>query len=128
MPVSEFDPRVYFAAERTMLAWLRTGLTIMAFGFVIARFGLFLKVLSLQMPNVPAHGQTGLSAILGTALVAAGTLMILAAAAQHRSFIATLPTVDRPISYSGGTLILLSSVFIALAGIALTIYLAVSAE
>ena len=31
------DPRVFFAAERTLLAWVRTGLTIMAFGFVVAR-------------------------------------------------------------------------------------------
>jgi putative membrane protein len=128
MPVSEFDPRVYFAAERTMLAWLRTGLTVMAFGFVIARFGLFLKIVSTQLPTAPSHAYSGLSALLGTALVAAGTLMILAATAQHRSFIGTLPTVDRPRSYSGGTLILFSSVFIAMVGIALTVYLAASAD
>lgn len=35
------DPRVFFAAERTLLAWIRTGLTVMAFGFLVARFGLF---------------------------------------------------------------------------------------
>jgi uncharacterized membrane protein YidH (DUF202 family) len=33
------DPRVRFAAERTILAWMRTGLALMGFGFVIARFG-----------------------------------------------------------------------------------------
>ncbi len=42
------DPRVYFAAERTMLAWLRTGIAVMAFGFVVARFGLFLRLLRAQ--------------------------------------------------------------------------------
>jgi uncharacterized membrane protein YidH (DUF202 family) len=31
------DPRVYFAAERTLLAWVRTGLAMMGFGFVVAR-------------------------------------------------------------------------------------------
>ena len=61
------DPRVYFAAERTMLAWLRTGVTIMAFGFVVARFGLFLRLLQAQgvtpdrggmaHPRVQAAGQ-----------------------------------------------------------------------
>lgn len=39
------DPRVFFAAERTLLAWNRTGLTLMAFGFVLERFGLFLHML-----------------------------------------------------------------------------------
>ena len=31
------DPRIYMAAERTFLAWIRTGLALMAFGFVVAR-------------------------------------------------------------------------------------------
>ena len=40
---NEPDPRVYFAAQRTFLAWIRTGLALMGFGFVVARFGLFLR-------------------------------------------------------------------------------------
>ncbi|SPJ16973.1 conserved membrane hypothetical protein [Burkholderiales bacterium] len=128
MPISEFDPRVYFAAERTALAWLRTGLTVMAFGFVIARFGLFLQIVALQAPQTSLHAHAGISAALGIVLVAAGTLMILAATIQHRRFIATLPPVDRPGHYSGGTILLISSVFIALVGIVLIAYLAVSAE
>jgi putative membrane protein len=39
----EKDPRVYFAAERTLLAWIRTGLALMGLGFAIARFGLFIR-------------------------------------------------------------------------------------
>lgn len=39
------DPRVLFAAERTQLAWNRTSVSLMAFGFVVERFGLFLNVL-----------------------------------------------------------------------------------
>jgi len=127
MPISEFDPRVYFAAERTLLAWLRTGLTVMAFGFVIARFGLFLQIVAIQAPGVSHPAQAGASAILGIVLVAAGTLMIIAAAAQHRRFISTLPAVDQPQYYAGGALILYSSILLALVGVALTAYLAISA-
>ena len=37
------DPRIYMAAERTFLAWIRTGIALSGFGFVVARFGLFLR-------------------------------------------------------------------------------------
>ena len=48
------DPRVFFAAERTLLAWVRTALGLVGLGFVVARFGLFLK---LMRPDVehPSH-------------------------------------------------------------------------
>jgi len=38
----------YLAAERTLLAWIRTGLALMGFGFVVARFGLFLQQLQVM--------------------------------------------------------------------------------
>lgn len=44
----EHDPRTYFAAERTFLAWIRTGLGLMGVGFAVARFGLFLRQMSAE--------------------------------------------------------------------------------
>ena len=52
------DPRVYFAAERTLLAWIRTGLGVIGLGFVVARFGLFLRMMR-DVPNAaPRAGST----------------------------------------------------------------------
>ena len=51
------DVRVYFAAERTQLAWVRTGIAIIALGFVVSRFGLFLQLLS-RSPDVRGTGLT----------------------------------------------------------------------
>ncbi|HLX94690.1 MAG TPA: DUF202 domain-containing protein, partial [Verrucomicrobiae bacterium] len=45
------------AAERTFLAWIRTGIALMGFGFVIARFGLFLQELVLNKTmSTDKHG------------------------------------------------------------------------
>ncbi|MBX9584797.1 MAG: DUF202 domain-containing protein, partial [Gemmataceae bacterium] len=62
------DPRVFFAAERTLLAWVRTGIGLVGLGFVVARFGLFLRVIR---PDGDA-GRHLASAALGVALSLAG--------------------------------------------------------
>ena len=49
------DPQVFFAAERTLLAWVRSELAVMALGLVIDKFGLFLSVLIASKSN---HYQT----------------------------------------------------------------------
>ncbi len=46
---AESDPRVYFAAERTLLAWLRTGIAVIGLGFLVARFGVFLMIVRGQI-------------------------------------------------------------------------------
>jgi putative membrane protein len=44
--VTSVDPRLLQANERTMLAWIRTGIALITFGFVIARIGVWLRALS----------------------------------------------------------------------------------
>lgn len=119
------DPRVFFAAERTLLAWVRTGLTVMAFGFVVARFGLFLRLLAAQqnhgIAEAQAHNQV--SNAVGIALVLIGVVCLILGAVQHRSFIATLPAIDVPRSHAAIYPIVLSLLLAAL-GLVLAVYLA----
>jgi putative membrane protein len=125
MPISDSDPRVFFAAERTLLAWLRTGLTIMALGFVVSRFGLFVQLLAAQSRGQLPPTHSSLSAALGVAFVIAGTLAILVAAFQHQRFVATLPQADLPRAYSKAFALVLS-VLIGALGLVLAGYLLVT--
>src|SRR6266851_5370063 len=71
----------YLAAERTLLAWIRTGLALMGFGFVVARFGLFLQQLQV-MQRTPSESY-GLSLWFGTALIAVGVVVNVFAGWHH---------------------------------------------
>jgi putative membrane protein len=87
------DLRVYFAAERTLLAWIRTGITVMAFGFVIARFGLFLRFVQHE---AAAASATGLSPALGAAMVWLGVAAMAGGAVQYQTFCRRLTRGERP--------------------------------
>jgi putative membrane protein len=83
-PANVSDPRVRLAAERTLLAWVRTGLSMMGFGFVVARFGLFLRELAAAGTAVITHTHApGLSLWIGTALILMGVAVNVLAASQH---------------------------------------------
>ena len=76
------DPRIYFAAERTFLAWIRTGLGLMGVGFAVARFGLFLREMRASEVHSVIHS-TGLSVYSGVALVGLGVGVNVIAVMQH---------------------------------------------
>ena len=65
--------REHLANERTFLAWLNTSIAIIAFGFVLERFSLFLKYLAPAAGEAIAHAGTGL---VGMAMIWLGTLLI----------------------------------------------------
>lgn len=129
MPIAESDPRVFFAAERTLLAWLRTGLTIIAIGFVVARFGLFVRLLVWQHAGTGTNApeEALLSTAIGILFVVIGSGAIMSAAIQHRRFIATLTPPDLPPAYSRNIAVLLS-LLVAILGFALSGYLWVTAH
>ena len=118
------DPRVLFAAERTLLAWIRTGIAMMGFGFVVSRLGLFLHEIGGSEEMLPSTG--GLSMWLGTVLVMLGAGLNLIGAIEYGQIMRRLRRGDtevpeRPIMFAIGVAILL-----ALVGIAGAIYLVVA--
>jgi putative membrane protein len=112
------DPRVYFAAERTMLAWLRTGIAVIGVGFIVARFGLFLRM----MRNESATPPPGASTLLGVGFVLLGATGIAFAAWQFAHFLKTLSASDRPAGY-WMTMATWYSAVVAVLGLALAAYL-----
>jgi putative membrane protein len=118
------DPRVYFAAERTFLAWIRTGLALMGFGFVVARFGLFLRELSMRNSGPPQVSiqTTGPSVWLGTALVIVGVIVNISAVMTHIRQVRQLRSGEWVAGRISKTAVTLALVLSA-AGIGLAIYL-----
>jgi putative membrane protein len=118
---AEQDPRVYFAAERTFLAWIRTGLGLMGIGFAVSRFGLFLRQLALVEVN-RATRNTGLSLWSGVALVALGVIVTLTSVFRHVQLIHQLSSGTwQPGRVSRDAVIL--GVILAAIGIGMAIYL-----
>ncbi|MDQ8037814.1 MAG: DUF202 domain-containing protein [Pedobacter sp.] len=118
------DPRVFFAAERTLLAWNRTALSLMAFGFVIERFGLFMKIYGLEAGvKTPDRG---VSFWVGIAFILLACAISLISARQYRRFLLALKPVEIPEAYRSdmGALV---NMLVAALGLILALYLAASA-
>ena len=116
------DPRVLFAAERTLLAWNRTALALMAFGFGVERFGLFMHTLNPAMPA----SQRGASLWLGLALVILGVALAVLSVVQYRHVLKTLQPAEIPERYVVN-LPVHATLAVAGIGAVLAIYLLLSA-
>jgi uncharacterized membrane protein YidH (DUF202 family) len=79
------DRRVHMANERTFLAWIRTSISIMAFGFVVEKFSLFVKQLSYYLGKATSPPPAGYSSVIGIILVALGAAMGILAFIRYRS-------------------------------------------
>ena len=112
------DPRVFFAAERTLLAWTRTSLTFMTFGFVIERFGLFLHML---MAVEGQKWQRGASFWVGIAFILLGTVVGFISVVQYRCVLKTLKPVEIPQGYwiNVG---MYTNLMLGVFGVAITVY------
>ena len=109
------------AAERTYLAWIRTGLALLGLGFVVARFGLFLERLDYLEHVAPAHSY-GLSVWFGTGLILAGVAVYLSSAWNYVRLIRALNRGE-VVEARPSVQAVLVAVFLALVGLGMAIYL-----
>jgi len=112
----------HLANERTMLAWVRTGIGIIAFGFAVVKFSLFVRQISAVLGKSLTTPR-GYSAEIGIALVILGTLSILFAYIQYRR---TARQLDANEFHHSPLLIQVLVGLIFLVGLALVIYLVIT--
>lgn len=122
-PTSE-DPRNRLAGERTLLAWIRTGITVMGFGFVVARFGFFVREMR-ESTEASTYPHSTISTWIGVFLVVAGVLMNLAAAVEHRRFLRRL-SLQQPYLPPRFSLSVVAAVSLSVLGLMLAVYLLAS--
>jgi putative membrane protein len=111
------------ANERTFLAWVRTAIAVMAFGFVIEKFDLFLSVTapSAALPKIAPHNQAFANAA-GLAFIAIGVITVIIAGLR---FVATAKAIeiDETVPSPGERLDIALFVLIGFLGVSLFLYM-----
>ena len=113
------------ANERTFLAWVRTAIAVMAFGFLVAKFDLFLKVAARSLATGDRQSvslpRTDFGGAVGAVLIIAGTVMVVLAAVR---FVHTRRAIDsaNPHTNTVNADLALAAMMAAL-GVALVLYL-----
>lgn len=111
--------RVHMANERTFLAWIRTSIGVMAFGFVVEKFALFLKQVSYFIgKEIPSAPLPGYSSFFGIGLVFLGTLMGVLAFIRYKK-------VERQIDEDTYRPSLILDILLTLSVLAMGIFLAI---
>ena len=108
----------YLAAERTLLAWIRTGIAVIVFGFAIGRFAIAVRqFMQLQGRVMP---QSGLSVWFGMVAIIAGVLICLSGLIRYRK---TREQIDSGNFEPAGSIIDIVGILTALFGLGLGLYL-----
>lgn len=112
--------REHLANERTFLAWIRTSIALMGLGFVIVKFGLFLKQVAIMLEDFNVTISEGFSSVVGTAMVALGVILAFFAYFQYKK---VETQIDRQ-SYKSSSLIsILLTLVIVVGGVFLVVHL-----
>jgi len=115
------DPRVFLAAERTLFAWNRTGISLMAFGFVVERFELYLQYLGVHQAPGP---QRYLSLVGGIGFILLGAFVEFYSVLQYQRILKTLNPAELPVGYALNTGLAVN-VIVGLMGAMLCLYLTI---
>jgi putative membrane protein len=106
------DPRVLFAAERTLLAWNRTASGLIALGFFIDRASLMTDA---------AKTDRAFAAWIGVAFLVLGVVLNILSVVQYRRSVASLRPAEIPSRY-WLNLAVVTSLAVALLGLLLALY------
>ena len=112
--------REHLANERTFLAWMRTSIGIMAFGFVVVKFALFVKQISMMLGKENLIHSTGYSGIVGIILVSVGAVTAILSFIKYKQ---TEKQLNEGNYKYSSLLITLLTVFIFLISVLLIVYL-----
>jgi putative membrane protein len=110
----------HLANERTLLAWIRTCIGIMAFGFVVVKFSLFIKQISIVLGKESTIHQYGFSSPIGIILVSVGAASLLLSVMRYTK---TKNELNNGTYYHTSGLIYVIAGFILITGIVLVAYL-----
>jgi putative membrane protein len=123
--VSNDEYRMFLQLETSLLVWLRTSLALMGFGFVIARFGLFLREIAQanQLSVHPHSWLTPVNTLTGTGLIVLGIVVLLIAVWNHQQVVDRLHRGELVLP-SRWSLSVIVSLLLAALGMGLAIYLA----
>jgi putative membrane protein len=110
--------RDHLANERTFLAWMRTSVAIVVFGFAIGRFAIAMRQLTALQGH--ASKTTGISVVMGMVSILAGVVMMIAGGARYRK---TRALLDEGKFQPAGFIVDLVTILTVLFGLALAGYL-----
>lgn len=115
----------YLASERTFLAWIRTSIAVISLGFVVAKFGVWLRKLAMSLdPQVKVHG-TGISTRIGVAMMAVGSILA-ALSAWHYQLVNQ--AIERGDFDASRRLVIAVAVAVALLGAIMIVYMLSTAD
>jgi putative membrane protein len=116
--------KLWLQLETSLLVWTRTSLSLMGFGFVVARFGLFLREISEAGGAIltPHPTLAALNTVTGTVLIVLGVVVQVISVWSHRRMVVELERghLSKPLGWSMGVIL---GLVLAALGIGMAVYL-----